>query len=232
MDALLQLTQLGINRVLKTSIEMDGILGPETSGKKQSLIAFLIDKFIAKGYVWDADFNLIGIRMDDNYTNEFTDIGIIASNSDVICFPMSTKPGIGKVLNPPIVAGIKGVAVMKEGQYINLYEYNGAWWSGMPFLLQKGHCVVYRDSDLNTTITKSVEQTDKDLPYRFSLNFHSYKNNTWSWNLNVLSYLKPDKTYSNLSEGCQVVKKSTMDLILPWLKTRSNKGLITYTLLG
>lgn len=232
VDELLKYTQFGINKVLNTSIKMDGFYGTETAGMEPKFISFLIDKFIKKGYIWNDAGNLIGIRLDDTYTNGFTDIGVITKGREFVAFPMSTKPGIGKVLNPPTVAGVKGVAVMKEGQYIDLYQFNGPWWSGMPFMLQTGPVVAYRDSDLNTTITRTVEQSDKDLGYRFSLNFHSYKNSLWSWNLDVLSYLKPDKSYSNLSEGCQVVKKSVMDLLVPHLREISSNGLVTYTLLN
>ena len=230
-DELLKLTQLGINKVLNLSIDMDGIPGTETKNAKKEMLDYLVSAFVQCGHNWNSSFNLIGIRMDDNYTNGFTDFGVITKKDEIFCFPMSTKPGIGKVLNPPTVSGVKGVAVMKEGQYVDLYEYNGAWWSGMPFLLQIGAVDAYRDSDLNTTITREVVQSDKNLPSRFKLNFHSYKSSNWSWNLDVLSYLRPDKTYSNLSEGCQVTKKDTMTLIEPLLKEMGASGKITYTLL-
>lgn len=229
MDILTRATQRGINSALNLGIDDDGIIGTETTLAKEVFYNWLRQKFADNNYMWNQNYNLIGIRTDDVYTNKFTDIGVITIANDFICFPISTKPGIGKVLNPPTVAGVKGVAVMKEGQYVDLYEYNGAWWSGMPFLLQKGSVIAYRDSDLNTTITRTVEQSDNDLGYRFSLNFHSYQNASWKWNIDILSYLRADKTYSNLSEGCQVTQALYMDLIDKYFKNMGKK--ITYTLL-
>lgn len=232
MDLLVKSTQDGFNSILNLGIESDGILGAETNLAKDVFIKWLHGKMLSQKYIWNSTGNLIGIRMNDTYTNGFTDWGVITLKNDCICFRMSTKPGIGKVLNPPTVAGVKGVAVMKEGQYLDLYKLNGPWWSGMDFLLQEGAVIAYRDFDLNDTISRAVEQTDQTLGYRFSLNFHSYKNSKWSWNLPVLSYLRPDKTYSNLSEGCQVVTAETMGLIMPYLKELGKQGRIAYTLLN
>lgn len=235
MDLLLLETQKGINSILKKNIDEDGDLGPQSIGAKAELAAWVRERFTKLGYTWNPINNLIGVRMDDTYTNHFSDFCIITIGySDCVIVPMSTKPGIGKVLNPPTVAGVKGVAVMKEGQYLDLYELNSAWWSGMPFLLQVGAVECYRDSNLDLQITRtSTVMSDKDLGYRFKLNFHSFKNTTikWSWNLDVLSYLKPDKTYSNLTEGCQVTKVSHLELILPYLNNLSKYERIPYTLL-
>lgn len=202
-------TQQACNYLLTAQIGVDGIIGNESMRSINLLLAKLRRKFVAEGWEWKEQ-NFIAIRMDDNYTNQFTDWGIITKNESLIAFPMSTKPGWGYVKNKQYIAGKKGVACLAPGQYVNMWERGKSSWTGKPYLQQITPVVVYRDPDMD-------DEVDKDLSEKglFGINFHSWKN--------FLSTL-----VGKLSAGCQVVKSDILDMIWPYIP----EGKITYTLIN
>lgn len=239
---IIALTQGEMDRIFgigkpRPGIKADGIQGPVTKKFQGLLQARLRSIFEKKKYDFDEKFNLIGVRMSDSYSNYFFDVGIITGmkSEDLICFPMSTMPGWGRVKSPPTVDGITGVAVLKEGQYKKLYRFINTWngWTGAPFLFQVAPVEVYRDSNKDLFLNRnSVVTTDKGrLKAKgsyYQINYHTWLN-WWSRQVSVLLY---GQKYSNLSEGCQVLRYETFTKVLPRISAGAViQNRIHYTLL-
>lgn len=198
-------------------------------------INLLKDTFQTLAYDWDSDFNLIGVRMDDVYTDGFTDILIIYIHGTLLAFPFSTKPGLWSVYNNKnkSVDGVKGVLVLKEGQYRDTYNLQGAWWSGLPFLWQRKPIQCFRDSKGGKTIDRSVIQNDvaffKKFGYYFQANIHSWV----GWTAKVLSWWHwlNGKQGGSITEGCQVADATAWGVIVPHIRKGDADGWLTYTLL-
>jgi hypothetical protein len=219
-------TQEGLKAFGFYSGEIDGVIGNLTIAAKQRMATYLMNKYNSNGYSINDSYFFGAIRMDENYTNGFTDWGFIATKGfqDVILFPMSTKPGIGAVKNPPTVAGKKGVAVLKEGQH--LFLMNTAWWSGLPFLAEIPPFTMFRDYNLDTVIDRSLEQRDGTPEFPSAgINIHSWI----GWISKVVSILKSNGQYVNLSEGCQVTTADIWVAVYEYLKL-FNTPKILYTL--
>lgn len=193
-------TQKGLNEILHLMLKEDGQYGDKThiaAIKLDSKVYKACDRF---GYPF-TDNMIIGLRMNDQYTNLFTDWLLIKIGVRYTILPFSTKPGIGAVITPNEVDGVKGVACLKEGYNKAMYKYRNNGWSGLEHLHQIEPVTVIRDNNYDKSIDRSVTQTGL-----FGINFHSWYNSTkkWYWNLPVVSYYVRGK-YSNLSEGCQVM---------------------------
>lgn len=219
--------QKACNQLLKDTLVVDGVKGALTTIAEIKLQEKLIQLFMSKSYRLE-ELNLVGIRMSDTYTNKFSDWCIVFSNSPVYekkivsIIPISTLPGVygvGAIMNPQWIAGKFGTAVLKEGQYYNVYRlYNTQrGWSGAPYLMQEGNKVtVYRDGNR----TWSLDRVEEHSGY-FGINFHTWK----GYGAEIVN---------NLSLGCQVTKQSDMNLIVPTFIEMTNNDqdrLITYTLL-
>lgn len=126
------------------------------------------------------DPTVFGIRMSDEYTNGFTDyLGVLwkepTGENKHLLLRGTTKPGLygdGAILNPKMIRGIVGTAVMAPGHYQGLWKMvnfdqidtkkgmdkikgNNPW--AVPYLHQVGKCRLYRDGDMDLKITKTVE---------------------------------------------------------------------------
>lgn len=123
---------------------------------------------------------LFGIRESQTYTNGFSDtLGVLwteKGQNKIITISGSTKPGLygdGAILNPKVIHGIKGTAVMIPGHYKGLWKmmnfhlfdlgkgtppkgsksYNP--WA-YPYLHQVGKCKLYRDGNMDLVITRDI----------------------------------------------------------------------------
>lgn len=216
MNKLNKWTQEGLNAILGTNLIADGIMGIKTQEAIKTLKTILLSSYFKNKYAVTGRYDFGAIRMDDKYTNQFTDWGFIWMDANIVLFPLSTKPGWSYVLNKDYVDGKEGCAVLAEGQHNHIWELQDTGWTGKPFLKQiKGQVEIFRDNDLDTDIDRTI----KKVGY-FGINFHSWKNF-----LGV--YVK------NLSAGCQVVRVEVFDEIFPYLQAMNKQyptG-ITYTLL-
>lgn len=205
---LAQHTQQGLNELIGAGLTVDGDLGPATNQAILSLQNKLSDILAQKGY---SPCSLIGIRMSDEYTNHFTDWGVLTVKDKTVLFPMSTKPGSSYQKNDAYVAKTGGCACLKEGQYKGVWAYHPAGgWSGDPYLQQVAPVTIYRDKSEGSTIDRSHEETGN-----FGINFHSWKGDN-------------SQTVDNLSAGCQVEQEDVLLQLVPMIDVA---GPISYTLI-
>jgi len=150
--------------------------------------------------------------MSDEYTNQFTDWGLICFGEATYLFPISTKPGSSYQKNDAYVAQVGGCACLLPAQYKGMWSYRPAGgWSGDAYLMQVGPCTVYRDKSEGPVIDKSITETGL-----FGINFHSWKGDNAT-------------TVDNLSAGCQVMDEIYLEDVMPLLK--QIQGNIDYTLI-
>ena len=152
-----------------------------------------------KGYVFfdkgDFNLNFIWVRNDLHATNHFTDDLFVAYKENgiekVLAVKCTTKPGLkGSLLNPVTVEGIKGTAVIKEGQYRGAWEFRDTYteFSTNPYFRQIKDVDYYRDGDMDTEIDYINEQDDKIFGthwHRMSnagdqRNIQAFEVNNWS----------------------------------------------------
>ena len=109
--------------------------------------------FTKKGYIWNPNLNIIGVRnasTNNKVTNVFDDKLIIAYKElnvwKIKEFIITTDPGLYytkvKLLNP------KGVAILVEGQYINSHQI-GLHQGKYEALVQRGNLKLARDKNMN-----------------------------------------------------------------------------------
>lgn len=206
-----------LNFALKNKIEpltTDGISGHKTQAAINIFIDSLKSTYDRLGYKWSTDYNLVGYRTDNTYTDAFSDYLILQTKGTIMVWNFSTKPGRSSVMKNIAlwVQGRNGVAVLKEGQYLKMWTIQSGWWSGRPFLFQTGTCDIYRDPNTDGLINREVIQSGL-----FGINGH-----TWiGFSANFVG---------NLSEGCQVAKE------VDWLNflgiLSDADGVVDYTLLN
>jgi len=213
MDNLALSTQKACNALINAGLTEDGILGNASNAATANLIAKLQNIFAQKNYIWGTN-NLIGIRMSDAYTNEFTDYGAIITDTKLIAYPKSTKPGLTYLNHPDNAAGC---ACLKEGQYVGMWNFVDAYggWTGDPYMQQVGNCTIYREVNHGDSINRSsLINTGV-----FGINFHTWKN----FNSNLVQ---------NLSAGCQVMDENVLvGELLPYIQQTFKGTQTTYTLL-
>ncbi|HKC69638.1 MAG TPA: hypothetical protein VKG26_15480, partial [Bacteroidia bacterium] len=191
MNTLALSTQKACNVLINAGLTEDGVLGNESNAAIANLKTKLQTIFTKKNYNWGTG-NLIGIRMSDVYTNEFTDYGIIITDNQLIAYPKSTKPGLTYLNHPDNAAGC---ACLKEGQYHGMWNFVDVYggWTGDPYMQQAANCTVYREVNHGASINRNAE-TNTGV---FGINFHTWKN----FNSNLVQ---------NLSAGCQVMDESVL----------------------
>ena len=206
-------SQKAFNEILRLQLKEDGIYGEKTHIAAIKLDSLLYKLCRDKGYPYEENM-IVGIRMNDQYTNLFTDWLVIKTHNVLELVPFSTKPGIGAVITPHEVDGVKGVACLAEGYYRNVYRYRNNGWSGLEHLHQVEPVSVIRDNNYDKIINRKVYQTGL-----FGINFHSWYNasNKWYWNIPVVSTIVRGK-YSNLSEGCQVMTADVHEKVFVKIK--------------
>lgn len=214
MNTLVETTQQACDALINSGIDTDNNEGKLTDAAIAKLLQKLKDIFAAKGYVWSTN-NLIGIRMDDTFTNQFSDFGIITMGDKLFAFPMSTKPGRYWLLHPEEAAGC---GCLLEGQYKGMWQFHNTTtgWSGEPYMQQVANCTFIRQ--LNKNIGDSINRTITPITGMFGCNFHTWKGDNAS-------------IVGNLSAACQVMQMNIeVDEVLPYL-TNAFVGINTYTLL-
>jgi hypothetical protein len=136
-----------------------------------------------KGYVFfdkgNFNLNFIWVRNDLHASNHFTDDLFIAYKENgiekVLAVKCTTKPGLrGSLFNPVTVAGVKGTAVIKEGQYRGSWEFRDTIdeFSHYPYFRQIKVIDYYRDGDMDTEIDYVNEQDDR----LFGTHWHKMSN--------------------------------------------------------
>lgn len=127
----------------------------------------------------DYNLNFVWVRNDLHATNHFTDDLHIAYRENgqemVLSVKATTKPGLrGSLLNPVIVEGITGTAVIKEGQYHAAWEFRDTYtaFSHYPYFQQVKSINYYRDGDKDKEIDEINEQDNKI----FGTNWHHMSN--------------------------------------------------------
>lgn len=206
-------TQEGLNALIGSKLDPDGIIGKKSTEELKRLYTRLQQYFIRNEYRW-GKYNVIGIRMSDEYTNKFTDWLIFTKNESLIMIPFSTKPGWSYVKNKQYIEDKKGCAVLKEGQYKDFWALGKTGWTGKKYLQQVGKCDIYRDADLDGFIDRENVFTGN-----YGINFHSWKGFIGTF-------------IQNLSAGCQVTQSQVHDLIFPYLEMAlAEDSLLDYTLI-
>lgn len=177
-----------------------------------------------KNYIWDPEFNLIGIRALDNTAGEFNDwICIVYKDSLVDVYECTTDPGIFYLQNP---TNVNGTAVLPEGQHKGIWSLGQH--KGYEALVQARVLSVYRDKNKDVKVD-TVGKLFNDVA---GLNCHR-GHETWTraglrYLGNVFKTIKVGK----YSAGCQVVAyKDDFDNLLKYVKL-TKKKLIDYTLLS
>lgn len=207
--------QLFCNQYLEpiTPLDIDGKIGVLSRGMMKKVVEKIKDEYITKGYTW-FPFNFIGVRMNNNFTDLFDDFFLLIFNDEIIeCVPCSTKAGIlGMRTNTSFwYRGLQGVAILKEGQYINTWQYIKGGWSGLPYWQQILPVTIYRDNDGDLNLDNMQEQVGL-----FGINIHSWIGYNFA-------------KVTNLSTGCQVAQMSLYSTLYKILNYSPN--LLTYTLL-
>lgn len=207
--------QLFCNQYLEpvTPLIIDGRIGLLSKGLMKKVVQKLKDEFELLGYTWGVN-NFIGVRMNSFYTDLFDDFFLLVFNDEIIdAVPCSTKAGVLGMLNNSDYwyRGIKGVAILKEGQYIDTWQYIKGGWSGLPYWQQVLPVTIFRDSNRDLSLDLIQEQTGL-----FGINIHSWI----GYNLQKVT---------NLSTGCQVAQMSLYSTLYKLLKVFPDR--LTYTLL-
>ena len=172
---------------------------------QEDLLNGLKAYFEQQQYQW-LDQQIIGFRMDDDYTDEFTDWIIALKTDEIIAVQASTKAGSYWLEK-------QAVATLKEGQYKGMWRIGTTSWSGDKYLQQVQPCEVYRDGSKLGHIDRDSEvQTGL-----FGINEHSWR-----------GFGEGNKV-GNLSEGCQVCDELENDAL--WTIIKTFKGDIDYTLI-
>lgn len=175
--------------------------------------------------------NIIGERTSDLFTDNFTDYLHIVKNNKVTTIPWTTKAGLFYVKNPVTAWGtnvktgvyecLKGTAILKEGQYINCYQFVDNYWQWLtyPYFYQIASVDVYRDANLDTKIDRnSPIHRGKD----FGINLHRMSNNGQAVGI-----------IHNWSAGCNgAVEPEFKKLLIPVREDVKRFGnIFSYTLL-
>lgn len=151
----------------------------------------------------DMNLNLIGIRC----VNEITDLW-----DDILCDLWkfngewnlkirkgTTKPGKYVFNHLPVVAGVKGTFLLKEGQYPSMWSFKEKGHFNHDALMQKSLDITgYRITEMKYDLSTAPEQNGKEVGIDFGIDNHSV------WNA-PLDYIFP--VVGNWGEGCQVTAK-------------------------
>lgn len=177
--------------------------------------------FTKKGYIFNSNLNIIGVRnkaVGNTITNKFDDIIYVAYKEQgkwiVKSYTITTDPGKYYMVNE--LLNEKGCAILVEGQYANVYQI-GLHQGKYPALVQRGTVKLYRDRD-------------KDTVYDFE-NIES----SLSSGINIHKAGKDSLEINNWSGGCQVFKREAdfnefMSICNQFKSILGNK--YTYTLIN
>ena len=121
--------------------------------------------FTKKGYKWDSNLNIIGVRnkaVGDTITNKFDDTMYVAykeqGNWKIKTYAITTDPGKYYMVNE--LLNENGCAILVEGQY-PVYQI-GLHQGKYPALVQRGTVKLYRDRDKDTVYDFVNIQSDSN----------------------------------------------------------------------
>jgi hypothetical protein len=207
--------QSALNSIIGANLLVDGVYGTKTKIAEDNFLIKLHNIFSKKGFE-AKEFQPIGIRMSDSYTDKFSDFLFMKTPNSLFFCPMSTKPA-------SYLESEKAVAVLKEGQYKDTWQYQNTGWTRMPFFQQVKEVSIYRDNFKDLSITR----TAPIVKGNFGINIHS----SLKWFQNILWYKSTDANVS-LSHGCNVCMSQDWSLFLAEINRKYVVGdLITYTLI-
>lgn len=209
--------------------------------------ADLKDIVNSKGFTWfNNSTNLIAFRKKDYFDNKFSDKLFIAyhdyssNEKKVLALDWTTLSGTlgkGGVFDPISAWGlnvktgawenVKGVAVLKEGQYLKSYKFVDSYtgFSKYPFFQQVAPVEVYRDGNKDIWI-----DCDKDATIHrglFGINIHRMSGN------GILSD-KVNSSSISWSIACQGTDEPNFRKLLPIIREDVKKfgNLFTYTMIN
>jgi hypothetical protein len=139
-------------------------------------------KFFDKGLY---NLNIVYVRNNDIFTDKYTDTLYVAYRDEsglerVYTAPCTTKAGTYYVNNPLVVMGIKGTAVLPEGQYSQTWKFiDNNSWLGYPYLKQNKDITIWRDGVIDNDIDITAKQTGN-----FGINCHrggDLRNLVYNW---------------------------------------------------
>ena len=168
-------------------------------GNPEAVIQDLQNLFTQKGYVWDPEFNLVGIRSLPQVNNKFTDYLVVTfvqnGVSRVYRMIMTTVPGYDR--GQTIFYGTQGRAVMKEGQYIDAYGVglHAGKYTALVNRDGKRYPDFFRDVNGDGILDISSPPSVLNENKLVGLNIHSTRFNS-----------SPFSNVYNWSEGCQVIQ--------------------------
>ena len=109
--------------------------------------------FTKKGYKWDSNLNIIGVRnksIGDKITNKFDDTLYIAYKEagvwKIKSYAITTDPGTYYMKNP---LNANGCAILVEGQYLNIYSIRNHQGKYPAICQTYGAVKLYRDDNKN-----------------------------------------------------------------------------------
>lgn len=164
-----------------------------------AIIQELQTVFNQKGYTWDPEFNLVGVRSFPQVNNKFTDYLVVTfvqnGVSRVYRMVMTSVPGYDK--GTSIYAGSQGRAVMKEGQYLDAYGVglHAGKYTALVNRDGKRYPDFFRDVNGDGVLDISSPPSVLNENTLVGLNIHSTRKNS-----------SPFSNVYNWSEGCQVVQ--------------------------
>lgn len=202
---------------------VDGIQGEWTNRCIREAITKLQKKFAQEKLTWDSNFNFIGIRTSNEFTDLFSDWFVVFAYNTLIAFPASTSAGLSQAIkNAELnIEGIKGVAILAPNQQINYLFvnptsttfWNPQWTGGIGFLYQDQPVLIYRDNIADSNLDYLQPQNGY-----YGINVHSWN----GFNSNNVD---------NLSQGCQVCQYGYWIPLFDLLKKNAINNRIIYTLL-
>lgn len=159
----------------------------------QQLFKKLNYQFFTKG---DYNLNIIGIRnllygpiTDNTFNDALVLLYKVNGEWKKHIYEFSTDPGITSLSNP---VNIKGCAILKPGQYINVYKLDMHKRKYKALCQRLGPVTVYRD--INKDNVLDFNESKIDTGY-FGINIHHAKNDDTTIYVN------------SWSAGCQVIRK-------------------------
>jgi len=167
----------------------NGVDGSPGKVSKSALTQFIKDECKRLGYVFFQK-NLYWFRMNDEFTDKFSDYCAVVINGEVKeILNATTKPGRYYVYNPVTAGGITGTGCRKEGQSIASHRYNSKgkkkWGSGAGYFSQISTLLVYRDGNKDNVLDKNIVQK---APTTFGFFCHAMGRgfSVWNWSAGCL----------------------------------------------
>lgn len=152
------------------------------------------------------NINIVYFRNDNKFTDKYTDTLYIAYKNGIteMLFeaPCSTKAGSYYVKNPITYLGIKGTAVMQEGQWNGTYQFiDNNSWLNTPYLKQIKPIKVWRDGVIDWDIDEVNQQEGI-----FGINCHTagdVRNMVYNWSAGCLVTPR-----ANWLEALKIIRES------------------------